>query len=349
MDAEREYDPVTSTKGMAIVQAGIVVEDAAKTARRYTEFFGLGPWLFFDMIPTEIILHDEPLGNVESCVRVALADLGGIQIELLQPLYGPGTHMEFWKERGEGIHHLSFGAVNEHDRMVAALKEQGIGIEMQGLLGGAATFTYLATQKELGTIFEIVKPAAPGKRAALKPWGTYPAHGPGIADLEGRRIAQVGIEVNDAKAKARRYWEIFGMGPWSFIDFQPPYFKGRVLHDIPMSEEGSRVIGAIAKHENLQLELLQPVSGAGTHMEYLKTKGEGVHHLSFGVVDDHDRTVSAFGEMGVGIEMSGILGGATWFTYLESQKDLGTVFELVKSDPEAESTLEIYGTYPPSR
>ena len=95
MDAEREYDPVTSTKGMAIVQAGIVVEDAAKTARRYTEFFGLGPWLFFDMIPTEIILHDEPLGNVESCVRVALADLGGIQIELLQPLYGPGTHMEF--------------------------------------------------------------------------------------------------------------------------------------------------------------------------------------------------------------------------------------------------------------
>jgi len=38
------------------------------------------------------------------------------------------------QEKGEGIHHVSFGAVNDHDQIVTDLAGQGVGIEMQGLV-----------------------------------------------------------------------------------------------------------------------------------------------------------------------------------------------------------------------
>ena len=95
MGTEDATKPIMDTKGKEIEQIGIVVYDAAKTAKRYSQIFGVGPWFFLDITPTEIILHDKPVVDVESCVRIAMTNLGKIQIELLQPLNGPSTHMEF--------------------------------------------------------------------------------------------------------------------------------------------------------------------------------------------------------------------------------------------------------------
>jgi catechol 2,3-dioxygenase-like lactoylglutathione lyase family enzyme len=346
MGMAKKQTPLIDVRDKRIVQIGIVVRDAARMAQRYTEIFGIGPWVFLDIAPTQMILHDQSLGDTEACVRVALADFESIQIELIQPLYGPSTHLEFCNEHGEGIHHLSFGRIDDHDGFVSALRAQGIGIEMQGVMGGADTFTYLATQQDLGTILEVVK--RPGAERAVAPWGTYPPQGPGLLNTAGKRIAQVGIVVEDAERTAQRYWEIFGIGPWVLIDFKPPHVSDGVLHGIPMNEVGFHVRAAIADYSNLQLELLQPVHGPSTHMEFLKIHGQGAHHVSFGVVDDHDDVVSTLQKQGIGIEMSGLLGGAAKFTYLDTQEDLGTIFELVKPEPGVESTVVPYGTYPPS-
>jgi hypothetical protein len=83
-------------------------------------------------------------------------------------------------------------------------------------------------------------------------------------------------------------------------------------------------------------------------MEFLKTHGQGVHHISFDIVDDHDAIVSAMAEAGVEVEMSGIIGGSHRFTYLATQDTLSTVLECVKEDPHLESTATPYGTYPPT-
>ena len=128
MGSERENSPVIVTTGMAIKQIGIGVRDAARTARRYSEIFGVGPWVFLDVEPTDAILHDEPLAE-EYGLRLALANFGKIQIELLQPLYGPCTPQEFLEQHGEGVHHVSLGLVEKHDEIVAAAKKAGIGIE----------------------------------------------------------------------------------------------------------------------------------------------------------------------------------------------------------------------------
>jgi hypothetical protein len=63
--------------------------------------------------------------------------------------------------------------VDDHDDCVARLASQGIEIEMTGMLGGFAVFTYMASQEQLGTIYEFVK-NVPGTPTALAPRGVYP-------------------------------------------------------------------------------------------------------------------------------------------------------------------------------
>ena len=82
---------------------------------------------------------------------------------------GPAGH----EECGQGIHHLSFGEAEDHDEVVSVLKNHWIDIEMSGVLGTAIRFTYMATQKELGTIFEVIK-TDKDKTITLVPYGSYP-------------------------------------------------------------------------------------------------------------------------------------------------------------------------------
>jgi len=349
MEAKNRGQPIVDVRDKAINQIGIVVTDAAKTAKRYSEIFGIGPWYFIDAAPQDFILHGETYRNAETGLRLALANMGKMQIELIEPQYGHSTHMSFLQEKGEGIHHVSFGVVNDHNQIVTNLTEQGVGIEMQGLSGDTGTFTYLATQEKLGTIYEVVNPIISGTGGGMKPWGTYGAQGDGVVNIEGKEIKQLGIVVDDVKKVAQNYWELMGIGPWYLVDFAPPHLADYRLHNIAVDETQVHVKAGLAQFGGIQLELLQPVQGPSTYMEFLRTRGQGIHHVSFDRIDDHDTVISGFESMGIEIESSGLLGGAITFTYLATQKDLGTVFEAVKLHPGKTNTLTAYEVYPPNR
>jgi hypothetical protein len=339
-------EPIAELQGKPVVQVGIVVRDVVRTAKLYAKLFGAGPWHFTDIEPTGILLHDQALGDVDACVRIATANLGKIQIELLQPMYGSSTHMEFLNRHGQGVHHLSFGSIDGHDKAVEKFANAGIGIEMQGLIGGAITFTYLATQKQLGTIIEVVKPTLPDTPRDLKPWGKWQVDQPGTIDLEGKRIVQVGIVVEDVEQIARQYWELLSVGPWHFLHFQPPHLADCRLHGVPVRDSDFGVKAAVANLGDLQIELLEPTHGVSTHLEFLNAHGAGVHHVSFGGVRDHDEILMSLAEQGVEPESSGVLGGASVFTYLATQDALGTIWELGKAIPGKKSSLKPYGSYP---
>jgi hypothetical protein len=309
-----QHRPIVDIKDKKIGQVGIVVENAHKTAKKYSDIFGIGPWIFFDFAATDVVYQNRKIGDRTSVVRAAMANLGRIQIELLQPLYGEGTHADFLKKRGEGIHHVSFGIVDDHDIAVSALTKQGIRIEMTGVLGGEARFTYMDTIKDLGTIFEFVKPPA-GDLHSVKPWGTYQPHNPGLININGKEIRQLGVVVEDAEKAAKNYWDLFGVGPWYLVDFKRPYISNGALHGIAMFDGiDFHVRGALADLGDMQIELLEPVTGPSTYMEFLKNFGQGIHHVSFGESEDHNEVVSIVQSNGIEIEMSGILGGALRFT-----------------------------------
>lgn len=340
-------EPVLNLQGQNIVQVGIVVADAPATAREYGELFGVGPWKFYDLELTQTIEHGRPIADGESVVRVALAETPGLQLALLQPLSGPSSEREFLETRGVGIHHLGFGRVASHQAVLSRLAQRGVEVEMQGSIGGDVTFTYLGTQDRLGVIFELIDGEQSGVESAVEPWGTYTPTPPPRVETRERPIVQVGIVVDDAERTAHDYWDLFGIGPWAFVDFVPPHIAEGVLHGVTMVEDADvRVRGALATHGSLEIELLEPMRGPSTHMEFLQHYGPGAHHLSFGAVADHDEAVAALRQEGIEIEMTGLLGGTGIFTYMATQRRLGTIFELVKVVSAGESSLKPYGFFP---
>ena len=349
MPAEQVNQPIVDTKSNRIAHIGVVVRDAAKTARQYARLFGIGPWVFFDSVPTETNLHGKPIRDGESCVRLGLAQMGNLEIELLQPVYGPSAHMEFLQNYGEGIHHLSFSDVREHARFVSALENSGFEIEMEGISSDVIPFTYMATREALGTIYEVPSVVPPEKLGKVAPWGTYEHTEYGLISMADKKIAQVGIVVSDAEKVAKNYWKIFGIGPWTLIDFMHPTTSCDYFHGIPAAEGFDfKVKAAIAEFNGLEIELLEPVYGPSTHMDFLKTHGQGVHHISFHIVDDHDEIVEAMAKEGIDIEMAGVIGGSSRYTYLSTQDSLCTILECLKVDPNSSGTVMPYGTYPPS-
>jgi hypothetical protein len=317
--------------GHRITQVGIIVRDLVRTVQNYSRLFGVGPWTLSDLIPTGVVLHDQRPADGDACVRAATAYIGHIQIELLQPLYGPSTHMEFMCQKGEGIHHVSFGRVDNHDEVVSTLQRQGVAIEMQGTLWGAGRFTYMDTCRELGTIVEFGRAPDPGVQSKRTPWGELAKPISPVVNMTGKQIAKISIVVNDAEGIAQRYEELLGIGPWQIqLPAAPPTTNGWVMYGIPMVNVTARTKIAVCEWEGLQLELIQPLEGPSTHWEYLKTRGNGVHHLSFGPVEDHDALLEAFAAGGISIEAMGRLSNDCSWTHMDTHRELGTIYEILQ-------------------
>lgn len=88
---------------------------------------------------------------------------------------------------------------------------------------------------------------------------------------------------------------------------------------------------AFARSGNVQIELLQPESGEGLHVEFLETNGPGAHHLGF-IVDDLSAELSVARAAGFEEVMSGAF-GTLRFAYLDTWDAWGSYIELVE-DPD---------------
>ena len=138
-----------------VVQVCTVVKDIQKAMERYWKF-GIGPWSIYTFQPPELTnttFHGKP---AKYSMKLAIAMIGNVMWELIEPLEGPSTYKEFLEQKGEGLHHVLL-AVDNFDQTVATLGKKGVGILMKGDWKGM-TYAYLDTEKELGAVFEIFKP-----------------------------------------------------------------------------------------------------------------------------------------------------------------------------------------------
>jgi len=136
-----------------VLQVGIVVRDLEKSLKTYTEVFGIGPWDLHTMDKRNLRdtrLHGKP---AEFSMKVAFADLGGVQLELIEPL-DESIYTEFLRDHGEGIHHIAVASGN-YAETIAYLKGQGIEPVMDGVASSGLGFAYLGTDRALACITEI--------------------------------------------------------------------------------------------------------------------------------------------------------------------------------------------------
>jgi hypothetical protein len=151
-------------------QVSVVVRDVQAAMERYWKLFGVGPWEVYTMEPpglSGMTIHGKP---EPYSMIIALAYMGDVQWELIQPLSGPSIYKEFLDDHGEGVHHVSFG-VEDYDHAMSTMKEQGIAMLMGGTWNGA-TFGYMDTEKDLGVVVEMYKTSPDFEMPA--PEATYP-------------------------------------------------------------------------------------------------------------------------------------------------------------------------------
>ena len=149
------------------VQIGIIVRDLDETVRKLTEIFGLGPFRTITYPPadrTDIALtyRGEP-GHFSH--RIAFAELGSIELEIVQPLEGESGLTEFLEQHGEGIHHIRFN-VPELEPVLAYLGGQGINPLMTGSgLRPGTRWVMLDTAEQIGFVVEVMNklPGAEGR------------------------------------------------------------------------------------------------------------------------------------------------------------------------------------------
>jgi len=155
------------------------------------------------------------------------------------------------------------------------------------------------------------------------------------------RVLQIAIVVKDLEKSLKMYWDVFGIGPWRIITFQPPALtnpkvRGKV---VPYTMKlGITQIG------NIQWELIQPLTGNSIYKEFLDKNGEGLHHVAVDV-GDFDQAVSLMKKHGIDTLMSGQM-PADSFAYMDTEKVLGTIIEIYKRSADYKPTPP-EATYPP--
>jgi methylmalonyl-CoA/ethylmalonyl-CoA epimerase len=75
------------------VQLGIVVRDLEATVRRYEDDYGIGPWEFAQIDAGEANNYREYGQPVERSTRIAVATVGRVMWELIEPLDEEGIYM----------------------------------------------------------------------------------------------------------------------------------------------------------------------------------------------------------------------------------------------------------------
>jgi hypothetical protein len=152
------YDELIEyNKDRKIFQIGVIVPDLDKALEAWTELYKVGPWTIYRH--SNEYLQDidikESACKEKFAFRCALAMVGAVQIELIQPLYGMPIFEDFLAKTGGGIQH--FKEIVPDDRIKAEL-DYYKNLDMENIYGAFfydASFFYPDTSKYLNVQIEL--------------------------------------------------------------------------------------------------------------------------------------------------------------------------------------------------
>jgi hypothetical protein len=151
---------VTTPLAGHLFQVGIVVRDVYEALPRYRALFGQDDWIIVENGPHN--MHGLHVRGVlaEFSMRLALCGADP-QLELVQPLAGPGILDEWIERRGEGLHHLGYRVVSV-DETIDRMHRAGYACLQHGYgfgADGSGAFAYFDTEAALGYLTEAIEPA----------------------------------------------------------------------------------------------------------------------------------------------------------------------------------------------
>lgn len=137
-------------------QNGFVVRDIRRAMRHWTEVMGIGPFYYVAEQP----LHHFSYRGSPSAPRisVALAQSGGVQIELIQQRNdAPSAFRDFLDAGREGLQHVAFWT-EDFDAELSRARARGLEVLQAGRSGSGAPderFVYFSAEAHPGTVIEL--------------------------------------------------------------------------------------------------------------------------------------------------------------------------------------------------
>lgn len=134
---------------------------------------------------------------------------------------------------------------------------------------------------------------------------------------------QIAHLVKDIDKAMNYYYDAMRIGPWNVYELKQPllgesYVRGRPSDHTYML--------SLATHNNMQYELIQPLTGRSIYDEFLDRHGEGLHHVKF-YFDDCAAAIADFARKGFSVIQSGRI-DEDEFYYLDTDRTLGIVVEI---------------------
>jgi len=144
-----------------------------------------------------------------------------------------------------------------------------------------------------------------------------------IGSFDPSTLCQVAIVVKNINETVRFYGEVFGIGPFEIRDVEYP---NATYYGQKAGYRGKR---AFAQLGPVTLELIELIDGKTVHEDFLKEKGEGLHHIGF-LVKDLKKCEEEAGKVGLKIIQGFKREDGSGFAYLNSDRIGGTIFELIQ-------------------
>ena len=140
------------------------------------------------------------------------------------------------------------------------------------------------------------------------------------------KMMHVGIIVKDIEKSAANWASFLG------LEETPEIHKAGISELVPTEYKGkpSNATARLAffNLDNITIELIEPVGEQSTWYEFLKTKGEGVHHIAFDVIG-MESYIKNFEKNGIPMIQRG--GWATGeYSYLDGSNNLALIIELLE-------------------
>lgn len=138
-------------------------------------------------------------------------------------------------------------------------------------------------------------------------------------------VVQIGVVVADAAQTVTNLERLLGWKPC--CSRETMRIPGRTYHG---AEEDFACIMYFYPFERIELEIIQPLCGRSCWSDFLRSRGNGIHHLLFDLTDSAP-AIESLSRNGIEIEQRGRAlpyGEHAFWAYVNSQEKLGFTVEL---------------------
>jgi methylmalonyl-CoA/ethylmalonyl-CoA epimerase len=142
-------------------------------------------------------------------------------------------------------------------------------------------------------------------------------------DIQLTNLSHVGIAVENAEKTAKLLSSIWNIGSPEVFDYRP-------TEEDMIAGEAFGVRLVFIKFGPLTFELLEPLDDKSIWSKFIAEKGEGIHHVAFGV-SNYDEMVAKLEAQGHPLLVAAVFNGCRW-CYFDTSPG-GTVIEFREEYP----------------